>query len=211
MEGNTCYPNRCTPFITAVAPSLPSPVFAAALRYNAPGVYDFGFVDPTLYYGPMAYTGVNDNLGGGYWEFNSGGYSLGNGTKIGRKMDIIADTGTSLLLADDVIVNAFYANVQGAAYNASYGAIIFPCSEAGQLADLSYYIGGAKHTMPGEYGIYGQVTSPDGYCYGGVQSNSGFGFTIMGDVFLKSQVVAFQTKPPRIGFAQSVFARDLLQ
>ena len=36
-------------------------------------------------------------------------------------MDFIADTGTSLLITDQVIVNAFYHSVSGAKYSTKYG------------------------------------------------------------------------------------------
>lgn len=162
----------------------------------------FGYIDPGLFTGAVTYAPTNDNLGGGYWEFNSGGYSLNNDSKINLKMDSIADTGTSLLLADDAVVSAFYAPLPSAYYDSTYGAMCFACNETDLLPDLSYYIGGGKHTMPGSYGVYGQVSTPAGYCYGGVQSNSGIGFTILGDVFLKSQYVIFDYGKKRIGFAQ---------
>lgn len=162
----------------------------------------FGYIDPALFTGSVTYAPINDNLGGGYWEFNSGGYSLNNGSKVSLKMDTIADTGTSLLLADDAVVSAFYAGLNSSTYSSDYGAIIFDCGETDLLPDLSYYIGGSKHTMPGSYGVYGQVSTPSGYCYGGVQSNSGLGFTILGDVFLKSQYVIFDYGKKRIGWAQ---------
>lgn len=119
-------------------------------------------------------------------------------------MDTIADTGTSLTLADDVIVSAYYADIPSTVYNSTYGAYIFACNESSSLPSLSYYMGGQKHTMPGAYGVYGTVAEPEGYCYGGVQSNDALGFTILGDTFLKSQYVVFDMNPnkPRIGFAQ---------
>lgn len=56
--------------------------------------------------------------------------------------------------------------------------------------------------MPGSYGVYLKIGDAANTCYGGVQSNSGAGYTIMGDVFLKSQFVVFDVHVPRIGFGQ---------
>jgi aspergillopepsin I len=41
-------------------------------------------------------------------------------------------------------------------------------------------------------------------CFGGLQSNAGIGFSIFGDIFLKSQYVVFDVSQgsPRIGFGQ---------
>lgn len=202
IEGNGCSPNSCYGFMHQVANNVPKVLFSAALRHAAPGVYDIGFIDPTKYTGALTYTDVVDLQGGGYWEFLANGYSVGSGAEQTSSIDAIADTGTSLALVDDAIVNAFYAPVSGAVYNSTYGAVIFPCSSASQLQSLSYYINGVKKTMPGSYGVYSTLSSPAGYCYGGIQSNDNVGFTILGDVFLKSQYVVFDVCLKRLGFAQ---------
>ena len=200
--GNTCSPDYCYTFMQQVAPTLPLPVFTATLKHNAPGEYDFGFIDTTKYTGALTYNGLTGNLGGSYWEFALGGYSIGSGARVAHATTAIADTGTSLLITDQAIVNAYYAGVTGAAYNTTQGGVIFPCTSTSKLKDLSYYINGTKHTMPAAYGVYGQIGDPGNHCYGGVQSNNGQGYSVIGDVFLKSQFVVFDVHTPRIGFAQ---------
>jgi aspergillopepsin I len=64
---------------------------------------------------------LTGNLGGAFWEFTVGGYSVGSGKTVKRKMIFIADTGTSLLITDDAVVEAFYAPIAQAAYSSTYG------------------------------------------------------------------------------------------
>lgn len=52
----------------------------------------------------------------------------------------IADTGTTLMLANAAIVNAYYSQVQGAVNNATVGGVTFPCSST--LPDLQVDVGG---------------------------------------------------------------------
>ena len=52
----------------------------------------------------------------------------------------IADTGTTLMLVDPSIVNAYYSQVTGAVNNATVGGVVFPCSST--LPDLMVDVGG---------------------------------------------------------------------
>jgi len=86
----------------------------------------------------------------------------------------------------------------GASYDSSQGGYTFPCSAT--LPNLTLGIGAYKAVVPGEYINYDKVSNSD--CFGGVQSDSGIGFSILGDIFLKSQFVVFDgSRIPRLGFA----------
>lgn len=110
---------------------------------------------------------------------------------------MISDTGTTLLLLDDTIVDAYYKKVDGAQYDSSQGGYVFPSDST--PPDLSFKIGDYTATIPGKYIAFASVGSSQ--TFGGVQSNSGIGLSIFGDIFLKSQYVVFDSEGPKLGFA----------
>jgi aspergillopepsin I len=149
--------------------------------------------------------------------FTADSYSVGG--KSGPSITGIADTGTSLLLVDDSVVSAYWGQVVGSVNDATQGGYTFPCD--GALPDFSVVISGATRTgkfyvpqphaklsrltilpVPGSYMNYASVNSTT--CFGGLQSNAGVGFSIFGDIFLKSQYVVFDMSQssPRIGFGE---------
>ena len=191
---NTVTPTKQITFFDSVKSSLASPVFAAYLRHQSPGVYDFGFIDTSKYSGSLTYAAVNN--GQGFWQFTAGNYYVG-GTSTGALGSVIADTGTSLILVPSAVVRNYYAKVSGAYSDSGVGGYVFPCSST--LPSFGVSIGGAVRTTPGTYINY--ANAGGGYCFGGIQSNQGLGFSILGDVFLKSQYVVFDGGNTRIGFA----------
>jgi hypothetical protein len=56
--------------------------------------------------------------------------------------------------------------------------------------------------VPGRFINYAPIG--DGTCFGGIQTDDGIGFSIFGDIFLKSKYVVFESSgsSPRLGFAQ---------
>ena len=193
-QGNTCHPTYCFGFFTNIAPTLPQPVISAALKHDAPGHYDFGFIDQSAYTGSIAYATVDPSHG--YWEFQAGGFAVGS-VEHQTEFRAIADTGSSLLLVNQHILVAYWSQVEGAYYSSYYGGIVFPCSA--RLPDFSLFIDGEKRTMPGKYANY--IKAGGDLCYGGVQITNA-DFNIIGDLFLKSQYVVFDRSGPRVGFAQ---------
>jgi hypothetical protein len=68
----------------------------------------------------------------------------------------IADTGTSLMLVNDEVASAYYAQVQGSLFTAQTGGFIFPCKN--QLPDL-YVAVGDQHLakIPGSVANFATV------------------------------------------------------
>jgi aspergillopepsin I len=195
---NTVEPQQQNTFFDNAIANLPSPVFTADLKYHAAGSYDFGFIDSSKYTGSITY--VNVQTGNGFWEFTGNGYAVGSGAFTSSSIDAIADTGTTLLYLPAAAVRAYYAKVSGSQNSASYGGYVFPCSAT--LPSITLGIGSYKAVVPGKYINYAPVTDGSSTCYGGIQSNAGIGFSIYGDVFLKSQFVVFNGgSTPKLGFA----------
>ncbi|KAF4302444.1 putative aspartic endopeptidase pep1 protein [Botryosphaeria dothidea] len=195
---NTVRPQSQTTFFDTVGSSLAKKLFAVTLKKGAPGSYDFGYIDSSKYTGDIVYTSVS--TANGFWEFKPTAYAIGSGSTVSASIDAIADTGTTLLYLPSSVVSAYYRQVSGAQNSATYGGWVFPCSAS--LPSFTLVIGGQKRTVPGSYINYAPASGST--CFGGIQPDTGIGFSIVGDIFLKSQYVVFDasTSTPRLGFAQ---------
>ena len=146
---NTVTPNQQKTFFDNVSPSLAQPVFTANLKHGQAGTYEFGQIDSSMFQGDINYTPVAGNSG--FWMFPSNSFRVGNGStqQNAEGNPAIADTGTSLLLADDSVVNGYYGQVQGAAYNDQQGGFTYPCDAS--LPDLHIALGPSyMGTIPGD-------------------------------------------------------------
>jgi hypothetical protein len=197
---NTVSPTPQKTFFDTVKSSLAKQLFAVNLKYHAAGTYDFGFIDSTKYTGAITYVPVDNSQG--FWGFSATGYKVGSSAAVRGEIDGIVDTGTTLIYVDDSIVDDYYSNVDGAENDSNQGGYVFPCSAT--LPSFSITVGGVAQTVPGRFINYSPVSSGSSTCFGGIQSNSGVGFNIFGDIFLKSKYVVHDvsTGSPRLGFAQ---------
>ena len=139
----------------------------------------------------------------GFWTFTSPGYAVGSGTFTKSSVSGIADTGTTLLLLPNSIVKAYYKGVSGAKNDNTQGGYVFPCSA--KLPTFTFGVGSAKITIPSEYLNYAPISDGSSTCFGGLQSSSGIGINIYGDVALKAAFVVFDGGKTQLGWA----AKDL--
>lgn len=164
----------------------------------AAGTYDFGYIDKAKYTGNITYVPINSDPG--YWTFTSSGYAVGSGNFSSSPIEGIADTGTSLIYLPTAIVTAYYRQVQGATNSRNYGGYVYPCSS--KLPTFTFGVGEARFTVPAAHMNYAPVTPGSSTCFGGLQSSSGVGINIWGDVAFKVAFVVFNGgNPPSIGWA----------
>ena len=146
---NTVKPKQQTTFFdTAIKENVLSEnLFTVDLKKGVPGTYDFGFVDDSKYTGQITYTAVDNSQG--FWSFNSDGYGVGDGNFSEQNIVGIADTGTTLLLLDDAIVDAYYSQVRNAENSQQQGGYVFPCTTT--LPDFVVGVEGEQFTIPGDF------------------------------------------------------------
>ncbi|KAG2170207.1 MAG: CBS-domain-containing protein [Aureobasidium pullulans] len=182
---NTVSPNQQKTFFDTVKSTLALPLWTANLKKGAPGTYDFGYIDSSKYSGKITYVDVNS--ASGFWQFTADGYQIGSSSTVSSSFVAIADTGTTLMYLPSSSVTAYWAQVTGSGYDKNQGGYTFPCSST--LPDFNLVVGGNKFTVPGSYMNYAQISYTT--CFGGLQQNTGLSFSILGDIFLKSQFVVF--------------------
>lgn len=195
---NTVKPTQQKTFFDNAMATLPMPVFTADLRHASVGSYEFGNIDSTKFNGSLSWAAVNTT--NGFWQFSSQKFSVGTGATMNvAGGQAIADTGTTLMLANAAIVNAYYSQVQGAVNNATVGGVTFPCNS--QLPNLQVDIGGNyMATIRGDDINFAPVDAAGTSCFGGLQATTS-DLQIYGDIMFKSQFVAFNGGNNSIGMA----------
>jgi aspergillopepsin I len=194
-------------FFTNVRPKLPLPLFTADLKHKAPGSYDFGFIDKSKYTGDIKYFDADSR--GAYWGIKSQTYGVKGGQTIKKEIKTIIDTGTTLMLMPQDVLDFYYKQIPNSRNDQNLGGYVFPCSQ--QIPDFTIGFGSAPNdftaTIPAKYMNFGPAqTSDPTTCFGSMQFMAAGDSlnAIYGDVFLKAVFTVFEAKTddkPRLGFA----------
>jgi aspergillopepsin I len=136
---NTFQPGPQKTFFDNIAPTLEEPVLTALLRSDGVGEYEFGTIDHSKYSGTLVNVSVDSSSG--YWQFDMGFFAVGNGPlqAVTDTPTAIADTGTSLMLVSDQVLEAYYGAIKHAQIFPSVGGYVFPCEA--ELPKLTVALG----------------------------------------------------------------------
>lgn len=198
---NTILPRRQPTWFENALSGLDQPVFTADLKAGAPGHYNFGYIDSSAYKNNITYVPVDNS--DGFWMWDSPGYAIGTTASGYNTTTIhgIADTGTTLLLLPGEVVAAYYAQVDGAGYSATQGGYVLPCNSKSPA--LYFAVNDDVFVrIPGKYMAYSPADQSGTQCFGGLQDDSGIGFSIWGDIALKAAFVVFDAGKTQLGWAE---------
>ncbi|KAK8092814.1 hypothetical protein PG999_014401 [Apiospora kogelbergensis] len=204
---NTVKPTKQTTFFDNVMKNLDMPVWTSDLKNDAPGTYNFGYIDESAYEGEISYVPVDSSQG--FWSFEAAGWSVGNVSST-APFKGIADTGTSLAMLPQEVNTAYYKQVPGAAMSYSLGGYVFPCDA--KIPEFTFKVGDVSITIPPSFINYAVADEEGKKCFGGIQPDTDIGFSIFGDVALKAAFVVFDAgseAAPRLGWAKKDLTANL--
>ncbi|ROV93764.1 hypothetical protein VSDG_07004 [Cytospora chrysosperma] len=171
--------------------------------------YTFGYIDQDLV-GDNEITYVDIDNSEGFWMFPSTSATVAGKTITLSNNTAIADTGTTLALVSDEVVEALYAAIPGSKYDEQQQGYLFPTSvTADQLPDFTVAVGDKQFTIQKEDLAF--AVASEGYWYGGVQSRGDNPFDILGDTFLKSVYAIWDQGNTRLGLVPKIEATQNLE
>ncbi|KAI1110336.1 eukaryotic aspartyl protease [Nemania sp. NC0429] len=185
-------------------------LFTSALYSSRDGdtsksFYTFGFIDQDLVNqsGEEIFWVEIDNTDG-FWSFSSESASV-NGESIPTSSNTaIADTGTTLALMSDEVVDALYAQIPDATYDWSNQGYIFPITTTvDDLPEFKVAVGEKEFLIQKEDLAFAPTDDGKSW-YGGVQSRGLLPFDILGDTFLKSVYAIWDQGNVRFGVVPKI-------
>ncbi|EMD90813.1 hypothetical protein COCC4DRAFT_68584 [Bipolaris maydis ATCC 48331] len=166
--------------------------------------YTFGYIEPDVLNALGSnpnYTPVDSSQG--FWQIESTSATI-NGQTINRSGNTsIMDTGTTLCLVDDSLVEAVYKAIPGSKYDESNQGYLFPANTSvDQLPQVTLAIGNQQVEFQKE--DLGFADAGNGMVYGSIQSRGSMNMDIYGDAVLKAIYAIFDMNngQPRFGWLQ---------
>lgn len=132
----------------------------------------------------------------GFWQIQSTSAVI-NGQTVNRSGNTsIMDTGTTLCLVDDTLVEQVYNAIPGAKYDQNNQGYVFPSNTAAdQLPEITLAIGDSQVAFQKE--DLGFADAGNGMVYGSIQSRGSMDMDIYGDAVLKAMyAVCIHPFPP---------------
>jgi aspergillopepsin I len=196
---NTVQPEKQNTFFDTVAPTLPREVFAANLRRDGNGTWDFGYIDDTKYTGDIAWAPSGSDQK--HWTINVQEYATGEGpfgkTTVG---DVIVDSGASLVYLPDTVVADYYSQIDGYTLEQG-GGHTFPCNST--VPDFHFKVGEAVLTIPGRDVNYATYDPTKNMCVGAITGQLNMRYSVLGNLFMRNYYVVHSREEdtPKMGFA----------
>ncbi|KAI8630006.1 eukaryotic aspartyl protease [Xylariaceae sp. FL1651] len=167
--------------------------------------YTFGFIDEDLVKKSgeeIHWVGIDNSKG--FWSFPSESVSI-NGEQIPTSNNTaIADTGTTLALMSDSVVEALYAQIPGAKYDWLNQGYVFPSTvTVDDLPDFKVAVGNKEFLIQKQDLAFAPTNNGKNW-YGGVQSRGDLPFSIYGDTFLKSVYAIWDQGNVRFGVVPKI-------
>ncbi|EMD61237.1 hypothetical protein COCSADRAFT_149908 [Bipolaris sorokiniana ND90Pr] len=199
---NQVKPVQQTPFFETVAPTLKKKVFAANLRPEGNGSWDFGYLDESKYIGDITYTPVVGNMK--HWTIAVGEYGAGNKTFESATIgNTTVDSGSPLIyLADQAVAN-YYSQVPD--YELTLGGSnTFPCNAT--LPDFTFKIEDQTFSVPGQYLNFGVSDPLRKRCAGVIVGKRTLRNSLFGSIWMKNFYVVHNIEDsiPKLGLAPQV-------
>ncbi|OTB06984.1 hypothetical protein M426DRAFT_54390 [Hypoxylon sp. CI-4A] len=172
---------------------------------DADSFYTFGFIDQDLVKKSgqeISWTKIDNSQG--FWSFPSESVSIK-----GESIDLsgntaIADTGTTLALMSDEVVEKLYHHIPGATYDILNQGYIFPVGvKPEDIPEIKVAVGDKQYVIQKE-DIAFALTDDKKSWFGGIQSRGEMPFDILGDTFLKSVYAVWDQGHKRLGLVPKI-------
>jgi hypothetical protein len=192
--------DHVTPPFINLLPQLDNPYFTVWMEHRkgegvVGGQFTYGAFDTEHCQGSPQWVDLTSAT---YFQFDLDGASAGS-YSTNRRMSAISDTGTSLIVGPQSVVQGMMQAI-GARYDSSVGGYRVDCGAS--LPDLTFTIGGNDYSIPSR----DYILEFQGMCIVGMSpGGGGFGGPewILGDTFIRAWCNVYDVQNKRIGFAKA--------